>query len=87
MPSSICNIINLSRFSSYLHLLASSVYVYGFCFCSGVKGILTTSEFKELETEWIRAVQQKLFPRILDHLSYVSSRHNANRANAPPIIC
>ena len=36
--ASICNVIDVNRFNSYSRLLAVSVYVYRFCYRTGIKG-------------------------------------------------
>ena len=82
-PSGICNILDLSPFNSYSHLLASSVYVYRFCFRSGEKGPPTTSELEKVETEWIRTLQQQSYSHVID---FLSSNRNTKRVYAPPII-
>ena len=36
--ASICNIIDIDCFNDYSRLLATSVYVYRFCYCKGITG-------------------------------------------------
>ena len=81
--SSICRLIDLNRFNSYSHLLAISVYVYHFCYRTGVTGPLTTSELDLLECIWLQSEQIRSYPQVISYLSTPSKRH---QTSVPPLV-
>ena len=82
LPPGISTIIDITRFPSNSRLLATSVYVYRFCFRTGIQRIPAASEHNIVEVQWIHTQQQEFYPYVLDYLS--SSK--VNKSHDPPIV-
>ena len=84
MPgSSICRLIDLNRFNSYSRLLAVSVYVYRFCYRTGVTGPPSTSELDLVERTWLQSDQLRSYPQVISYLSTPAKHH---QASVPPPV-
>ena len=80
--TSICNIIDIDNFNKYSRLLATSVYVYRFCYRTGIKGPPTTPEIEIVERAWLQSEQQHHYPQVVSHLS---SDAQCDHTSIPPI--
>ena len=81
--ASICNIIDIDCFNDYSRLLATSVYVYRFYYCTGIAGPPTTSEIKAVEHAWIKSEQPRCYPQVISSLSSNNAR---DKTSVPPIV-
>ena len=81
--TSICNIIDINRFNDYSKLLATFVYVYRFCYRTGITGPPSTPEVEVLERAWLKSEQLRCYPQVFSHLSDTVSH---GKTSAPPIV-
>ena len=79
VPSHISKVIDLSHFNHYSRLLATSVYIHRFCYCTGNQGPPSTAELELIETEWAHTIQEH-YLRVMDYFT------STTRGKAPPII-
>ena len=81
--SSICNVIDINRFNSYSRLLAVSVYVYRFCYRTGITGLPTTLEIEAVERAWLKSEQLIRYPDIVSHFATNIVPH---KSRVPPLV-
>ena len=79
----ICDIIDVTRFKSYSRLLAVSVYVYRFCYRTGLTGPPTTSEIEAVERTWLQSEQLLRYLDIILHFITTAIHH---KSNVPPLV-
>ena len=82
--NSISHVIDVNRFNSYSCLLAVSVYVYRFCYRTGITGPPKTSEIEAVERAWMKSEQLLRYPDIILHFS---SNNIRQKSSAPPLVC
>ena len=84
MPeNSICHVIDVNHFNSYSRLLAVSVYVYRFCYRTGITGPPKTFEIEAVERAWLKSEQLLRYPDIISHFS---SNNACRKSSIPPLV-
>ena len=69
-----CNVIDIENFNYHSCLLNTSVYVYRFCYRTGVKGTPTVDELQSIERAWLRYEQQCYYPQVFSYFKSPESR-------------
>ena len=73
----------MNRFNDYSKLLETSVYVYRFCYRTGITGPPSTPEVEVVERAWLKSEQLRCYPQVLSHLSDTVSH---GKTSTPPIV-